>query len=109
MSDDLETALEVAIKKLGDLLGLSGTGSQQGVGNLGDEEVAGVQTGGNDKAEGPQEAQQDRAGSDSIDHGKGEATGGDHAPDGEVVGGDLAGPQLSEDNDEARNPQGDEQ
>ena len=41
MPDDLETALEAAIKKLGDLLGLSGTGSQQEVGNLGDEEVAG--------------------------------------------------------------------
>ena len=64
---------------------------------MGDEEVAGVQTVGNDKAEGPQEAKQDRAGSDSIDHGKGD-----------VVGGDLAVPQLSEDNDEARGPPWDE-
>ena len=36
--------MERAIKKLGDLLGLSGTESQQEVGNLGDEEVAGLLT-----------------------------------------------------------------
>ena len=44
MSEDLETALEVAIKKLGDLLGLSETGSQEEAENLGEEEVAGLLT-----------------------------------------------------------------
>ena len=76
---------------------------------MGDEEVAGLLTSGNDNAEGPQKTHHDRAGSDSIDHDKGEATGGGHASDGDVVEGDLAGPQLSEDNDLARDPPGDEQ
>ena len=99
----------MAIKKLGDLLGLPESGSQEEAEDLGEEEVAGLVITGNDDAKGPQEAHHDGTGGVSTDPDGGEVISVGHASDGDERLEDPEGPQSKEDNHEARNLPGDEQ